>query len=311
MPGPTTWMPVYTRDLISSCADMTPAQFGAYVRLLCYCWDNNGAPNDMEACLRIAGGVSPNDWKVIRRRLIVLDEGTSEERLSQKRLEEERATCLTKYNKKLDAIRKAREANPNNGTVNRTDHSTDNRTDHSTDHCHQSQSQSHSLKREDDSPTENLGATRKARRPRTYRIVWSADAGFTGITDEDRGAWATAYPGVNLTGELAKAHVYLRENPSKAGKRNWGAFLARWFGRVQDKGGSTAGQPAAVSGWSSKKYYRARFGTSMTDAEYDAALKGQGGPRKPSRPAGGVSTLSDVIAPHIASQEVLNEDYPD
>lgn len=301
MPGPTTWMPVYTRDLISSTADMTPAQLGAYMRLLCYAWDNDGCPNDMEACLRIAGGISPGDWKVIRRRLIVLDEGTSEERLSQKRLEEERAVCANRYAKKVAAMQKARAANPNNGTMNRTDHCTD----HSTDHCHQSQSQSHSLTREDNSPTVNLGATRKPRRSRTYRIGWAEQGGFTGISDEDRAAWATAYPGVNLVAELAKAHVYLRENPAKQGKRNWGAFLARWFARVQDKGGSQPSKPKAES-WLDQ-YQPAPYRTPKQLAAHSEALASR---QPPVQRSGGVTTLSDVVGRLNASKEAQDGNPP-
>ena len=307
MPGPTTWMPVYTRDLISSTADMTPAQLGAYMRLLCYAWDNDGCPNDMEACLRIAGGISPGDWKVIRRRLIVLDEGTSEERLSQKRLEEERAICVTKYNKKVAAIRKARESNPNNGT----DHSTDHSTVVSTDHSHQSESQSDSLTRVNDSSSsstqKNLGQTRKAPPARTYRIGWSEQGGFTGITDEDRAAWATAYPGVNLVAELARAHVYLRENPAKAGKRNWGAFLARWFARVQDKGGSPQPSKPKSESWLGQ-YREAPYRTPKEQAARSEALASR---QTPAQRSDGVTTLSDVVARLNATQEAQDGNYPD
>ncbi len=301
MPGPTTWMPLYTRDLIASTTDMTGAQLGAYIRIICYAWDNGGCPNDMEACCRIAGGMSPSDWKVIRRRLVVLDEGTSEERLSQARLEEERAKCLAKYNAKVESLRKARNSNPNNGTVVSTDHSTVNSPDHSTDHSHQSQSQSHNLTViENDSPTENLRATPQKRR-RTYRIGWSLSAGFTGICDDDLKTWGSAYPGVNLSGEIAKANVYLRENPAKAGKRNWGAFLTRWFGRVQDKGGNAPSKPAPPKRWLDDY----QPGEYQTPRQRAARAR-----QKADHPADGISTLSDVIGRLNVSQGPQNEDHP-
>lgn len=307
MPGPTTWMPVYTRDLIASTADMTPAQFGAYLRLLCYAWDNDGCPNDMEACLRIAGGISPGDWKVIRRRLIVLDEGTSEERLSQKRLEEERAVCVSKYNKKVAAIRKARESNPNNGT----DHSTDHSTVVSTDHSHQSESQSDSLKRVLDSSSsstqKNLGQTRKARQAPTYRIGWELQGGFTGITDEDRAVWAVAYPSVNITVELAQAHAYLRANPDKRGKRNWGKFLTGWFAREHDKGGSSQPSKPKAESWLGQ-YREAPY---RTPKELAAMQEAPASRQKPAQRSGGVTTLSDVVARLNASQEPKNGNDPD
>jgi hypothetical protein len=70
------------------------------------------------------------------------------------------------------------------------------------------------------------------------QISWSADSGWQGITDGDRQEWATAYPGVVLDQELAKATSWLRANPKRCGKRNWRGFLVGWFGRCQDKGGT-------------------------------------------------------------------------
>jgi len=315
MPGPTSWMPLYTSDILASCADMSPAQFGAYVRMLCYAWNSGGLPNDMEACCRIAGGISPADWQVCRRRLVVLDPGTSDERLSHPRLEQERERAEKLHKKRCEAMSRARNANRKNSQDQLTDQLIDQSIDQSSDQSidqligTQPQSQPQPQISKNETPTEFLRATRQKPR-RTYRIGWSADAGFTGITDDDRRLWGEAYPGVNLVGELAKANVYLRENPAKAGKRNWGAFLARWFGRVQDKGGSPSA-PSKAAGWSqTKKYFRAKFQANMTDAEYEAALRGLGVRQKPERGANGISTLSEVISCLNASQGPLNENHP-
>lgn len=80
-------LPLFCDDLIASCVDMTPACFGAYMRLLCFAWTRGGIPNNEAACSRIAGGLDPDDWQQIRSRLTVLDDG----RLSHDRLERERA----------------------------------------------------------------------------------------------------------------------------------------------------------------------------------------------------------------------------
>jgi hypothetical protein len=69
-------------------------------------------------------------------------------------------------------------------------------------------------------------------------ISWSADAGFAGITEADRQAWATAYPGAVLDQELAKATEWLKANPKRCGKRNWRKFLVGWLGRCQERGGT-------------------------------------------------------------------------
>lgn len=79
-------LPLFCDDLIASTVEMTPACFGAYVRLLCYAWTRGGIPDNEAACSRITGGMDSGDWAAIRSRLMVLDDG----RLSHQRLELER-----------------------------------------------------------------------------------------------------------------------------------------------------------------------------------------------------------------------------
>lgn len=96
-------LPLFCDDLIASTVDMTPGCFGAYLRILCYAWTRGGVPNDEEACSRIAGGLTGGDWKVIRQRLVVLDQGTDDERLSHQRLELERANVAERRESKSRA----------------------------------------------------------------------------------------------------------------------------------------------------------------------------------------------------------------
>lgn len=296
--GIEAWMPLYTADVLSSCVDMSPSQFGAYMRLLCYAWQSGGLPNDMEACCRIAGGCTPTDWSAVRKRLVVLDAGTSDERLSHPRLEAERAKATTLHQKRVEAMTKARKANPKNQLPDQSiDQSIDQSTDQSIDTQSQPQSQPQSPNK-NESPTEILGATRQKPR-RTYRIAWDADAGFTGVTDEDIARWKAAYPGVNLTQETAKAHAWVVANPAKGGKRNWAAFLNRWFGRVQDKGGSS-GQPAAPP-----KTFRQDAGQAMTAAEYAEWKRAREREEflraKARKRTGGVSSIGEAIDERIGT----------
>ena len=78
----------------------------------------------------------------------------------------------------------------------------------------------------------------QAARSTAPKIAWTPSAGWQGITDADRQEWATAFPGAVIDQELAKATAWLKANPTKAGKRNWRAFVVRWLGRCQDKGGT-------------------------------------------------------------------------
>jgi uncharacterized protein YdaU (DUF1376 family) len=266
------WMPLYCGDILASCADMSPSQFGTYMRLLCYSWQQGGLPNDMEACCRIAGGCTPADWQAVRRRLVVLDEGTSEERLSHPRLESERAKASQVHSRRCEGLAKARaaRANTDDRPVNSTDDSTDNSTDDRpvnypvirTQPQPQPQPQPQLQVLRNDTPN-GVSTSDSVKRRRTYRIHWDCERGFVGITEADSLRWAKAYPGVTLTAEIAKAHAYLCDNPAKSGKRNWAAFLNRWFARVQDRGGTQGPAPPRAT-------YRADAGRDMTASEYRA-----------------------------------------
>jgi uncharacterized protein YdaU (DUF1376 family) len=110
-------LPLFCDDLIASCVDMTPACFGAYMRLLCFAWTRGGLPDNEAACGRIAGGLDAEDWQQIRSRLTVLDDG----RLSHDRLERERVAVAEMSAKKSEAGRKGNEARWGSQEVSQTD----------------------------------------------------------------------------------------------------------------------------------------------------------------------------------------------
>jgi hypothetical protein len=130
-------------------------------------------------------------------------------------------------------------------------------------------------------PTEVVtsGAAKPARST-TPPVSWSAVDGWSGISQSDRDEWAAAFPGAVLDTELVKATVWLKANPSKAGKRNWRSFLVRWLGRCQDHGGTnreTGRFPAAPppQDSSKKRYFRSDAQRNMTDAEHAAWRRDQ------------------------------------
>ena len=293
------WMPLYTRDILAGCVEMSPAQFGAYCRMLFYAWDSGGLPNDMEACCRIAGGLSPADWQVVRRRLMVLDAGTSEERLSHPRLEAERARAAGLHAKRCEAMARARAKNAKNGADQSIDQSIDQSSDQSSDQSidlkidtqpqSQPQPQPHTKK---ESPSEIPAASRKPRRSRTYRIFWCEERGFTGISDGDIARWKAAYPAVDLTVETAKAHSWLVDHPAKARRSNYGQFLGGWFSRCQDRGGTKGGVATVAT-----KTFRPDAGREMTASEYAEWRQGQMRREyeKSKARKRGLSTLGDSI----------------
>jgi uncharacterized protein YdaU (DUF1376 family) len=95
-------LPLFCDDLIASTVDMSAACFGAYMRLLCFAWTRGGLPDNEAACARIAGGMKTEDWRQIRARLTVLEDG----RLSHDRLERERAAVAAHSAKKSEAGKK-------------------------------------------------------------------------------------------------------------------------------------------------------------------------------------------------------------
>ena len=257
------YMPFYTRDWIASTASFTPAQKGAYITLLAVAWTEGGVPNSYEACARIAGGITEEDWAVIRKRLVVLDAGTSDERLSHPRLEKERRAAAGKYESKCRAVAKARESRKaktvdssvSNSVVN-IDDNTDNNIDNNTVVNIENNAQPKpkpepepepdSLKRNYESPNgDSRRCSSTTRPPPVYHITWSASSGFEGITDEDRERWKAAFPSVDTEGLLPRIHDYLLSHPSKQKKRNWPRFLYDWFSRRQEG--------AAYSGKSSRR----------------------------------------------------------
>ena len=267
------WMPLYTSDLVSSCVDMTPAQFGAYVRLLCYAWDNGGLPNDADACGRIAGGIDQSDWRAVRRRLEVIDAGTDNERLSHPRLEAEREKQSLLHDSRSEAGRRAAQK--------RWQTQCGRNANALAKPCHpepepEPNSDTEREPREPHAAHGDATSVPPKRRKRSQpasSVRWTADGGWDGISDADRSEWAVAFPGAVLEQELAKAAAWLKANPSKAGKRNWRAFLVRWLTRCQDKGGTNRDcnrpqQPAADM--SKRRFYRGDANARLTDAEYAA-----------------------------------------
>lgn len=73
-------------------------------------------------------------------------------------------------------------------------------------------------------------------------VTFDSDAGnFIGITPADMKRWSTAYPGINLHAEIAKAADWLiRKNQTRSDYRR---FLASWFSRSKPTAAPT---PATI-----------------------------------------------------------------
>jgi uncharacterized protein YdaU (DUF1376 family) len=236
-------LPLFCDDLIASCVDMTPACFGAYMRLLCFAWTRGGLPDNEAACSRIAGGLDTDDWQQIRQRLTVLGDG----RLSHDRLERERVAVSDIREERAKAGSaggRAKAANVANGkqtpskpVANALANGWQTPSKSVAPNPNPNPYPSHTEELQPAAPVPTSKPQAAASRAKSA-VSWSADDGWAGITDTDRSEWAEAYPGAVLAQELAKATAWLKANPSRAGRRNWRRFIVGWLQRCQDKGGT-------------------------------------------------------------------------
>ena len=117
-------------------------------------------------------------------------------------------------------------------------------------------------------------ATLPKRQSQKDSISWDSVEGWSGITDADRDAWATAYPAATLTAELAKAGEWLRSNPTKSKRSNWRKFVTGWLSRCQDGGGTRTGgtqQQAQPTPQAKRRYWRDKYTRNMTEEEFRLA----------------------------------------
>lgn len=62
---------MYPNDFLTSTMSMSNEVLGAYIRLLCYAWVNDGIPDDRNMIDRISGGLTDEGWNEIRERLVL------------------------------------------------------------------------------------------------------------------------------------------------------------------------------------------------------------------------------------------------
>jgi len=209
------YMPLFCKDLDSSTRDMTNAQLGAYMRLLVYAWVNNGCPNDYETCSRIAGGIPENDWKVLRRRFLVLDEGTTEERLSHRRLEAVREEYATKYRKKCESARKARQSRQGQQPSDSDSNSEINSEIRA------------EIKAEVSSEAPLLLTTTST--SVSSSLSWNPKSGFVHLDPALRAQWAQALPLIDIQHTIGKAHMHLCSHADLAEKLLKSGDLLPWL----------------------------------------------------------------------------------
>ena len=229
------YLRVWVADIVQSCQEMTPRQFGAHVRMLLHAWDRGYCSADPAKLGAVTGPVPADEMlDVLDRWQRTTIQGVRGEVLVNARLERERTIMVEQANARSAAGRRANEirwgsqSDPSRIPIgSQTDPTLDTRLQ-TPDSRGQTQ--------------DTEGCTARKRAVPTDSIMWSPSDGWQGITDKDRADWAVAYPAVAVDRELAVADQWLKANPEKARKKKWRAFLARWFGRTQERGGNGGGK---------------------------------------------------------------------
>lgn len=137
-------------------------------------------------------------------------------------------------------------------------------------------------------PTESLAPSpRKAKAPKHDKPALNMETWeWVNLTPDIRQAWSQDYPAIDIDDELRKARAWVRADPTRK-KTNWQKFLANWFSRAQDKGGSKhapadfrAIERAAEREWqrvmqagASNDYQKIGFAVAMLHPRTVAALK--------------------------------------
>ena len=109
--------------------------------------------------------------------------------------------------------------------------------------CHALPSRRRGLGKMPDQPSAN---------PKVYLDLdgdkgWHNIRGWQNISEEQRVLWAKAYPAVDLDVQLARAAAWCLANGARGRKKNWTAFLARWFTKAQDQAERPTKTQAATS----------------------------------------------------------------
>ena len=79
---------------------------------------------------------------------------------------------------------------------------------------------------------EELNARKPAsKQPSSIRLEGRT---WVGITESQTEAWRSAYPSVEIDGELRRAAAWILSNPSDAPKTQFGRFLNAWLSRNQN-----------------------------------------------------------------------------
>ncbi len=209
-----------TKSWTSATQTMTGWECGAYINLLSWSWDNGPILDNRKTMI-----MASRCPLAVTLRVLQLKWRLTENGWTNHRLENERARCLQRSEKAHASALKRWDANAMPTHLHSTTLLT------CDGNAIQSQSQSQN------NATDSLEPRTKRARRQAIGITWDSDNGWQNVTEADLGRWKDAFPAVDVGQTIKVMHSWLIDNPKKAHKSNWNAFINRWLCREQDRGG--------------------------------------------------------------------------
>lgn len=108
----TAWMPLYVGDLMADTQHLSPAEFGAYLLLICHYWQKGSLPDNDRQLARVAR-MTAAEWKEIRPVLATF----FGRKWRHKRIDEELQKKAVSYRRRAAAGRKGGMAKSSNATA--------------------------------------------------------------------------------------------------------------------------------------------------------------------------------------------------
>lgn len=270
------YLPLYVRDFLTSTIGWTAEERGHYLTLLMIQWDRGSLPAEATDMERLSPGVC-QCWPVLAGKFPVCEDGTRR----NAKLEEHRCRCVEIREKRSQAAQSAASKRWAHD-ASRIANALQTHSKRIANACHPtstststSDTESSPVGEDKEQPAAPVVATsdppkRRHRSQPKDAIRWDCDAGWLGITEADRSAWATAFPACTLDIELARATEWLKANPTKARKSNWRRFVVSWLTRSQDRGGTlrTPGKAADEAAKQARLEIKAREFSQYQPAPY-------------------------------------------
>jgi uncharacterized protein YdaU (DUF1376 family) len=266
------WLQWFPKDFLADTIGWPPDAVGAYIRLLCASWDQDGLPDD-EPTLRQMAGMTKAQWErawpLIQHRLLIGADG----RRRNPRIEQQRADGAARHERRVKASAEANRARWSK-TRNSDSKSDPNRIPIGLRIGSQSQSQpqpqSQSQPQSQPPPSAekisgvDIGIGRDAREPARTKIP----SNFA-LTDDMRTWASTNAPSVGIDEATA---AFIDHHTAKGSTfKDWNAAWRTWMRRAIQFGngatGETDGIDRASAAWTAWTIARALIGNSRTARE--------------------------------------------